>query len=243
MNEPLRRAMTDAGMGEHDIADRLDVDVKTVRRWLAGRTPYPRHRRAMTALLGVNEADLWPRPARPRLHAAAQTSEVIAMYPHRWAVPRTVWYHLFAGAHREIGILVYAGLFLAEDTGLVRLLAEKARSDVTVRIMLGDPDSPHIRERGENEGVGDSLAAKISNSLVLYQPLYNVAGVEFRLHSTVLYNSIYRADDCLMINPHAYGIAAARAPVLHVRQTESGDMASTYLNSFERVWDTAVPLA
>jgi hypothetical protein len=58
----------------------------------------------------------------------------------------------------------------------------------------------------------------------------------------VLYNSIYRADDDLLINPQAYGIAAAHSPVLHLRRADNGDMASTYLNSFERVWLRAAPL-
>lgn len=66
--------------------------------------------------------------------------------------------------------------------------------------------------------------------------------VEIRLHDTVLYNSIYRADDDLMINSHVYGINAAHAPVLHLCRTASGDMASTYLDSFEHIWSDARPL-
>ena len=40
---------------------------------------------------------------------------------------------------------------------------------------------------------------------------------------------------------HAYGIAASHAPVLHLRRAEDGDMASTYLESFEHVWSGAYP--
>ncbi|MDL4820136.1 hypothetical protein QP089_38260 [Actinomadura sp. OS1-43] len=64
-------------------------------------------------------------------------------------------------------------------------------------------------------------------------------GVEVRLHDTVLYNSIYRAGDVLLINPHAFGIVAFHAPVLHLPGAEEGDMASTYLDSFKRVGDMA----
>ncbi len=32
------------------------------------------------------------------------------------------------------------------------------------------------------------------------------------LRPTVLYNSIYRADDKLLVNQHTYGIPAAQAP-------------------------------
>ena len=83
------------------------------------------------------------------------------------------------------------------------------------------------------------MAAKIRNALVHYRALKDLKGVDIRLHDTVLYNSIYRADDDLLVNPHAYGIAASQAPVFHVRRLENGDMASTYLESFERVWISA----
>ena len=37
MNEPLRRALLRARLREDDVASRLGVDPKTVRRWLNGR--------------------------------------------------------------------------------------------------------------------------------------------------------------------------------------------------------------
>ncbi|MWK33257.1 hypothetical protein GEV43_03835 [Actinomadura sp. J1-007] len=103
----------------------------------------------------------------------------------------------------------------------MRTIADKARDGVTVRILLGNPDGPRISERGADEGVGDSLAAKIRNALVLYEPLRDLDNVEIRLHDTVLYNSIYRADDDLLINPTPtasphptppYSTSAARNP-------------------------------
>jgi hypothetical protein len=58
----------------------------------------------------------------------------------------------------------------------------------------------------------------------------------------VLYNSIFRADDEMLINPQVHGIAAAYAPVLHLRRVEPGGMFATYADSFERVWAEAVPM-
>ncbi|RFU36649.1 hypothetical protein DZF91_37015 [Actinomadura logoneensis] len=72
---------------------------------------------------------------------------VLGTYPHRWAVPRAVWPHHFESARREIDILAYAGLFLAEDSGIIRTLANKAQAGLAVRILRGDPDGSHIRER------------------------------------------------------------------------------------------------
>ena len=44
MNENLRRAMLRARLSEENVAAQLQVDPKTVRRWLEGRVPYLRHR-------------------------------------------------------------------------------------------------------------------------------------------------------------------------------------------------------
>jgi hypothetical protein len=243
VSQVLKQALDEAHLHVNDLAKQIGVDPKTVRRWIAGRLPYPRHRRKVSEILGLNETDLWPQTLTQPTLSEPPSTKIIATYPHRWSVPRAAWLQLFGHAQHEIGILAYAGLFLAEDTGIIQLIADKARGGVNVRILLGDPDSPKVAERGADEGIGQSMAAKIRNSLVLYQPLHDLEHVEIRLHNTVLYNSIYRADDDLLVNPQAYGIAAAHAPVLHLRRAGSGDMATTYLDSFERVWSRAKGLA
>jgi hypothetical protein len=235
LNEMLRRALFRARLSEEDVAARLGVDPKSVRRWLDGRLPYPRHRLAVSHLLGTNEADLWPEVHAARA-ARSWPEEIKAVYPHRCAVPHEVWRQLFESAEREIGILAYSGLFLAEDVGLLGVLANKAGAGVSVRVALGDPDSPHVAERGAEEGTSDAMAAKIRNALTLYRPLLDVGNVEIRLHRTTLYNSLYRADNDLLVNQHAYGIPAANAPVFHLRKEGSSDMFSSYVQSFRRIW-------
>jgi transcriptional regulator with XRE-family HTH domain len=241
VNEPLRRALLRARLREEDIAARLGVDPKTVRRWLNGRMPYPHNRAAIAELVGADEADMWPDAGGP-LAARSRPEELGTVYPHRWAVPREVWARLFESAEREIDILAYSALFLAEDAGILRILADKGRTGVTVRIALGDPDGPHAAERGEEEGIGDAMPAKIRNALTLYRPLRAVNNIELRVHRTVLYNSIYRADGELLVNQHTYGIPAAQAPVSCLSRTGTGEIAVLYLDSFERVWAGAAPL-
>jgi hypothetical protein len=238
MNGPLARALNGAGLHTIDVAAQLDVDPKTVGRWLAGRVPYPRHRTALVALTGWTERDLWPE-LRPPAAPPSATHEVRVAYPHRSAVPAYTWRRHFAQAENEIGILAYSGLFLAEDTAVIRLMKDKARAGVRVRIALGDPDGRHIAERGDEEGIGSAMAARIRNALVLYAPVVSEPGTELRLHDTTLYNSIYRADNELLVNTHAYGSPASHAPVLHLRRTRDDGMAATYLDSFERVWEAA----
>lgn len=78
---------------------------------------------------------------------------------------------------------------------------------------------------------------------VLYRSVAAPKNLEIRLHRAVLYNSIYRADDQLVVNQHAYGIPAAHAPVFCLRDTGGGEMAALYRHSFESVWTGAIPLA
>jgi hypothetical protein len=113
---------------------------------------------------------------------------------------------------------------------------------VRVRVLLGDPGSAPVADRGADEGVDDAMAAKIRNALVLFRRLRHAEGTEFRFHQTILYNSIYRADDQILVNTHIYGVTAALAPVWHLRKIAGGEIAATYLESFEQVWDTAVPV-
>ncbi|MEV4062190.1 XRE family transcriptional regulator [Nonomuraea dietziae] len=239
MNDNLRHALINARLQAADVAARLAVDPKTVNRWLKGRLPYPRHRWAVADLLRVDEADLWPEIAQQQ---RLISDEVQAVYPHRWAVPQSAWRRLFEEAEQEIDILTYSGLFLIEDAGLLNLIAERARAGVRVRVLLGNPDCPEVATRGHDETIGpDVMAARIRNSLALCSSLDRIDQAEIRLHRTTLYNSIYRADDHLLVNIHAYGTPAAHAPVIDIRAFESEGAADVYLSSFERVWNSAKP--
>ena len=175
-------------------------------RWITrGRLPDRRRRFEVATFLGVDEGYIWPDALGKYKVAAVSESEIVAVWPRRSEVPRDAWGHLFSQAEREIGVLVYSGLFLSEDAGVQKIFKDKAKASVRVRILLGEPDSQVVADRGEDEGVGDAQAAKIRNALALYRPLRALEGVEFRFHRTVLYNSIYRADDQVLVNTHLFG--------------------------------------
>ncbi|MEU8321180.1 helix-turn-helix transcriptional regulator [Nonomuraea sp. NPDC048881] len=242
-NERLRAALLQKGVSVADLAEAIEVDPKTVERWITkGREPYRKHRFATASYLGVDETYLWPQALSREQVVAASESEVLAIYPHRWAVPRDTWGRLFTAASEEIGVLVYSGLFLADDAAMVRLLGEKARAGSRVRILLGDPDCAEVAQRGTDEGVGDSMAAQIRSALVFYRPLLGLDNFELRFHQTILYNSIYQADSDYLVNMHVYGTRAGNAPVLHLRRVAGGEMVTTYADSFEKVWAQATPV-
>ena len=240
-NERLRTALLERGVTPAELAEALRVDPKSVERWISGRIPYRRHRYAVATHLGVDEVYLWPDALNASQVANASEGEIINIYPHRWTVPSDLWRNFFSNAEQEIGVLVYSGLFLSEDAGVRRIFREKADAGARVRVLLGDPASEEVAQRDADEGI-ESLGAKIKNALVMYRPLFGLDGIEFRLHRTVLYNSIYRADDQLLVNTHIYGSPASQAPVFHLRRVAGGGMVTTYLESFDRVWDGAVPL-
>lgn len=242
-NERLRAALLEHGMTPTTLANELNVDPKTVERWItASRLPYRKTRYQVATLLRTDEAFLWPDALSQEQVAAAAESEIVTVYPHRWAVPNEVWRRFYEGAERDMGVLVYSGLFLAESTGLLPLFARKARAGVGVRILFGDPDSAEVAQHGEEIGLGEAMAARVRNALVVFEPLRKVENVEIRLHSTVLYNSVYVADDQVLVNSQIYGVPAQNSPVLHLRRVAGGDMVSTYLESFERVWAGAAPV-
>ncbi|WP_236574559.1 XRE family transcriptional regulator [Nocardiopsis sp. FR26] len=237
MNAALRKALAASRLTEIDVAAHLGVDPKTVRRWLSGQRPYPRHRWALADLLQAEEDALWPpRSQEDEAHAPA-SKHVQRVYAHRWQVPREVWWDLFSSAEQEIGILVYSGLFLADDPGILQLLEARAREGVSVRILLGDPESEPVKQRGREEQIGEALAARANNALLLFGTLLHVDGVEIRTHSTILYNSVYLTEKKLLVNQHIYGLPAAKSPVMEINRELSPDMANTYARSFDGVWD------
>lgn len=162
--------------------------------------------------------------------------------PHRAAVPKHLWLELLQSATSDIGLLAYASLFLPEENPeAIETLRKKAAARVRVRILLGDPDSPEVALRGEEEQLFEAIPARVRMALAYYRPLVGLPGIEFHLHRTTLYNSIFIFDEKMLVNQHIYGAYGYLAPIFHLRRTPVGDLVDTYARSFERVW--AVPAA
>lgn len=243
-NERLRGAIVEKGMTLDQVAEDLRVSTKTVERWVnEGRVPYQRHRLAAASLLKREISYLWPAEEVASDIAASGAAELLKLYPNRSAVPRSLWPTLYGQATKHFDVVVYSGFWLTEDPNFLRIVKEKAAAGVPVRFMLGEPDSMHVAQRGEDEGIGASMGGKIRNALVNYGPLFRLPGVEFRLHSTTLYNSIYRADEELLANGHIYGVGAFMAPVLHLQRVPGGELFDTYVESVERIWEQARPIS
>src|SRR5690606_2731705 len=108
---------------------------------------------------------------------------------------------------------------------------------------FGDQTSEAVKQRAREEGTEDYLerACQLSRRYLRDVNGYRNGGVQVRTHSTILYNSIYRFDEDLLVNTHVAGAPASQNPVLHVRRIPGGRLWSHYMQSFEWVWETGTP--
>lgn len=84
-NENLKDALRDAGLTLEQFADIVEVDPKTVQRWVNGRTPYTRHREKISRALDLPEHELWPDevPAPTcQTDPRARVGEITGSWPH-----------------------------------------------------------------------------------------------------------------------------------------------------------------
>ncbi|MET9575764.1 hypothetical protein ABZY30_09450 [Streptomyces massasporeus] len=82
-------------------------------------------------------------------------------------------------------------------------------------------------------GIGGDLAARARITRRYLEPAMTTPGVAVRLHDTILYNSVYRFDDDVLVNPHALGAPAGQNPVLHFRYTPGARTFRHYVRSFD----------
>ncbi|TXS77209.1 XRE family transcriptional regulator [Streptomyces sp. me109] len=239
-NERLRSALMARGMTVQGLAEAIDVNPKTVERWITqGKVPYRRHQYATATALKVDVTTLWDDSRTVESSADLSKAEIVAVYPHRHTVPPGLWREIYTRAQTRMDVLVYSGLFLSEDPLFHDLMKTKVEAGTEARILLGDPGCAAVRQRGVDEG-HRIMDGKIRNALLHYRPLFTShPDIGFRLHDATLYNSIYRSDDEMLVNPHVYGIGAYLAPVFHLRRLPGGGLFDTYANSIEHTWENA----
>ena len=233
-NQRLADALRHVGWNAAQLSEKLGVDPKTVDRWVStGRTPHPRLRDAAAAALGVPAAVLWPEAEA----ATGGGAELVALYPTRAELSPATVASLVAGAARHLDVLAYAGLWLWDAVpGFARALVAKIDAGCSVRLCLGDPDSPAVRLRGEDEGIGDGLAARCRLALAYARPVAERDPGAVRCSGQTLYASLLRIDNEVLVNTHFWGNPANASPVLHLRRQGDDGVAANAQRSFERVW-------
>ena len=138
-NERLRSTIAGSNYTYRNLADEVGVDLKTVERWVGvGRTPHRQTAARVARTLGVPATWLWP--ALDHHRAPVSHGELVAYYPHRSEVPKTLWMELLTKAQREVVLLAYASLFLPEENptpflSFVRRLSTGSESELVSAIL------------------------------------------------------------------------------------------------------------
>jgi len=244
VNERLRSALGKAGLTTEQVAHHAKVDPKTAQKWLAGRVPHPRHRWAVAALLGEDEAFLWPGVTRQLPDGLGAAAEIVAAYPRRANVDPGRWRQLISGAERQIDILGYTLYFLPQQLPeLVDVLLAKSRAGAQIRMVVADPRCEQVRLRDEEEKEPITIVARIETSLRAYAPLLDATNAQVRFQTAPLYNSVYRFDDEMFVTPHLYATPGHGAPLLHLRRLGPNGMFSRFASHFESVWSDSRPIS
>ena len=237
-NQRLRGALLSAGMTAAALADAVQVDPKSVSRWLTeNRIPHQTTRHKVAAALQQQETFLWPELLADFDGCPVGLVDIERVWPTRSSIPSDTWHALFSKATETLDILVYAGAFLIEALDLADVLAWKAARGTRIRILVADPHSAAMGLRAAELSL-DWLPQRSQSTL---DYLRRVQGISLRSHGASYYASLFRFDDQLLANTHGYGIWACHSPVLQVHRSSSGKLFDFYTTSFDRTWRSCEP--
>jgi hypothetical protein len=212
-NENLRAAIQDAWLAPDDLANIVQVDVRTVRRWLSGGTPYARQRGKVARALDIPEHDLWPDIAAPPPRPpAAHASDTVGAFAAASDLDAPDWRALMRDAAERIELLGETLFETLATTGVPELLAAKAIQGCAVRILIFDTHR-HI-------------------AALLDQP-----GVEVRRLEIPARYVIHRFDDELLLTLHRVGGDPGHAPLLHVRRAAGDGLFDRLTEYFSDLWE------
>lgn len=216
-NDNLKNAVNAAGLTAEALAEIVQVDPKTVQRWVAGKaTPYPRHRSKIARALDLTEHQLWPEdtpapPAEPSDSESEEsaTGDVIASWAHV-TDPGVPGYLTFLAQAQQRADVRDTGGYLPED--LIEVLRARAFDGCDVRVLtrpsikLEDPDS--------------------------------LGGIALRTTDTGTLPAGFRADDEILLVIHLSSSPPPPA-LLHLRHRTADGMFSRVETEFQKLWDAA----
>jgi lambda repressor-like predicted transcriptional regulator len=213
-NEHLRAALEHAGLSPDDLAQIVAVDVRTVRRWLSGGTPYPRQRGKVARALDTTEQHLWPHiPAAPAPNSTPpRPADVLTGYASADDLAAPDWKTLMRDATDRIDLLGDTLTGILDTPGVPDLLATKATNGCTIRILLSHP--------------GPQLASMADRP-----------GIEIRILHAPAHQDIHRFDEQLLLTLHLGGENPDRAPILHVRRAAPAGLFDRLTDDYGDLWE------
>ena len=243
-NEQLKQALRNAGLEVDDLAVKAEVDVKTVRRWVSGRTPRARYRRRVADALGVSEKELWPGEVPDDEQTEDATVEAFELLP---AGDAPDWRDLLVDARERVELLdLTLGDVLIDGDG--HLLAEAARRGCRVRILISDPDSVHLAIAEQDAGRHVNLAGmqasarELDRIVGLLSPHVERGELELRKFVDAGVYRVLIFDDQALIRLRLSGVNAAAMPVLYLTRDGVGEVFDAFTHHFQAVWERSEPL-
>jgi transcriptional regulator with XRE-family HTH domain len=227
-NERLRQAISQAGLEPEQLADRVEVDIKTLQRWLAGRTPHPRLRARLARALGREERELWPELAIEAPEDSESGGEIQGAWAHADDERVPAWHELLEEAVDRIELLGYSLIDVVSVDGVIDTLAQKAGSGARVRILISAPDSIWVTATApqlgqEEDYIGRSqLRLEIETARAHLEPLAEHADIDLRQFYADPGHTILRFDDQMLVIPRLHGTSSADAPLLHLQRLGDG---------------------
>ena len=233
-NENLKNALLAAGMTPEEFADTVQVDPRTVERWVAGRTPRRRHRATISRALDIPIGQLWPDTITPTHGGvppgAADASpspepepepapepaacEVVATwgYSNAPGTPNAARFLQSAGDRVD---LLDAASGLLDNPGMLDVLARCATTGAHVRVLANAPTPGLAR-----------LAAH--------------PRVEVRHRDATLAHAVLRADDAMLLGLKLGD--GGMPPLLQVTRHVDGGLFDRLCAHFDAGWDGAHPV-
>jgi transcriptional regulator with XRE-family HTH domain len=217
-NEHLRTAITRAGLTLEEFADIVQVDVKTVRRWLAGRTPYPRHRTRVAGALDTTEHALWPNtvPAPTESPERGQrmpvVTDVVAGYGYATDRDAPNPVDVLRAAAERIELIVPNVM-----AGIVDLLLAKAAEGCHARAIIEDPDGQ-------------------------VEPLLGIDGIEIHASPGAGNYGLYRTDEQMLLALHRIGVPSESPPLILIQRRTSRGLFDRLADEFDERWERTTPL-
>ena len=217
-NEHLRAAIRRAGLTLEEFADIVGVDVKTVQRWLAGRTPHPGNRSRVTGALDTSEHELWPDAVPPsdepseRGQPVPLLTDVVAGYGYATDHDAPDPADILRSAAERIELIAPNVM-----PGIVDLLLEKAADGCHVRAIIEDPDA-HV------------------------EPLLGVDRIEIRASAVGEQFGLHRADDQMLLALRRIGVLTESPPVILLRRRTGDGMFDRLADEFEQRWGDTTQL-
>ncbi|WFE97343.1 helix-turn-helix transcriptional regulator [Micromonospora sp. WMMD987] len=237
-NEALRDALTSAGLTISQLAEKCDVDAKTVERWVSrGRLPHPRTRVRAAGVLGKDVGVLWPEAVRRAVKLGADR-ELVGVYARRSDLPRSLFRELIGGARSRLWFGGYTSYFVwLEVPNAADIIGAKAQAGADVRFLLGDPTSPVTAGRDRIEATPLDLATRIA--MTRAEIAKSPTPLAVRLSDRHVGMSVWVFDNDAIVATHIGAGLGQDSVTLHFRQRESGGPFSRYLAHFDALWADA----